>query len=52
MKDVDWRRLKPPGSCYKCNTPLEPEERICCNCIDSTDGRNQHFWKIKDEDDG
>ena len=35
--------------CY-CGIEIDEEDRVCCLCVDDTDGRNQHFWKIKDED--
>lgn len=34
------------GYCKRCKVPLDPDEWICCTCIDNTDGRNQHFWQI------
>ena len=37
------------NNCYKCGTEIDEEDTICCNCIDNTDGRNQFFWKIKNE---
>ena len=37
------------SKCYKCDTVIDAEDHICCNCIDGTDGRNQHFWQIKNE---
>ena len=37
------------NTCYKCDAEIDEEDIVCCNCIDNTDGRNQHFWKIKDE---
>ena len=33
-----------------CGIEIDKEDRVCCLCVDDTDGRNQHFWKIKDED--
>ena len=42
-------KTKEKNSCYKCDIEIDEEDTICCNCIDDTDGRNQHFWKIKDE---
>ena len=39
------------NTCY-CGVEIDEEDTVCCDCIDNTDGRNQHFWKIKDEDDG
>ena len=32
-----------------CGIEIDKEDRVCCLCVDDTDGRNQHFWKIKDE---
>ena len=32
-----------------CGIEIDEEDRVCCLCVDDTDGRNQHFWKIKDE---
>ena len=37
------------NKCYKCDAIIDPEDTICCNCIDNTEGRNQHFWQIKRE---
>tara|TARA_Y100001973_G_C5079900_1_gene271950 strand:+ start:39 stop:176 length:138 start_codon:yes stop_codon:yes gene_type:complete len=39
------------NKCYKCEIEIDEEDTICCNCIDSTYGRNQHFWNIKNETD-
>jgi hypothetical protein len=39
------------NACYKCDAEIDEEDIICCNCIDNTDGRNQHFWQIKNEND-
>ena len=35
--------------CIKCDTEIDEEDYICCNCIDDTDGRNQNFFNIKKE---
>ena len=35
--------------CYKCGIGIDKEDTICCICIDNTEGRNQHFWQIKEE---
>ena len=37
------------NTCYKCDAEIDEEDTICCNCIDNTEGRNQHFWQIKEE---
>ena len=37
------------NKCYKCDTVIDEEDEICCNCIDNTYGRSQHFWQIKKE---
>lgn len=37
------------NTCYKCDIEIDEQDTICCNCIDDTDGRNQHFWQIKKE---
>ena len=37
------------NQCYKCDVEIDDEDTVCCNCIDSTDGRSQNFWKIKNE---
>ncbi len=37
------------NKCYKCNLEIDDEDVVCCNCIDNTQGRNQHFFKIKEE---
>lgn len=34
------------NKCYKCGIEVDDEDFLCCNCIDNTDGRNQHFWQI------
>ena len=39
------------NTCYKCGIVIDEEDIVCCNCIDNTEGRNQHFWQIKDEED-
>ena len=39
------------NKCYKCEIEIDEEDTICCNCIDNTYGRNQHFWNIKNEID-
>ena len=39
------------NACY-CGIEIDEEDTVWGKGIDSTDGRNQHFWKIKDEDDG
>tara|TARA_R100001530_G_C4178270_1_gene118692 strand:- start:204 stop:386 length:183 start_codon:yes stop_codon:yes gene_type:complete len=39
------------NTCYKCDIEIDEEDIICCNCIDNTDGRNQHFWQIKREEE-
>ena len=28
---------------------IDDEDVVCCNCIDNTEGRNQNFFKIKEE---
>ena len=38
-----------PGYCEKCKALLDPDEWMCCTCIDDTVGRNQHFWQIRNE---
>ena len=37
------------NKCYKCDAEIDEEDVVCCNCIDNTDGRNEHFWQIKNE---
>ena len=37
------------GRCDKCNVVLNPNETICGTCLDSTEGREQHFFQIKKE---
>jgi predicted amidophosphoribosyltransferase len=37
------------GICEECNIEIDMGENICGNCIDDTEGRNQHFWQIKKE---
>jgi len=37
------------NKCYKCDTEIDKEDVVCCNCIDNTDGRNEHLWQIKNE---
>ena len=37
------------NKCYKCDIEIDEEDIVCCNCIDNTDGRNEHFWQIKNE---
>ena len=37
------------NTCYKCGIEIDEEDIICCNCIDNTEGRNQHLWQIKKE---
>jgi hypothetical protein len=39
----------PLSTCYKCEAVIDEDDVICCLCIDDTDGRNQHFWDIKNE---
>jgi len=39
----------PLSTCYKCEAEIDEDDIICCLCIDDTDGRNQHFWDIKNE---
>ena len=39
------------NTCYKCGIVIDEEDIVCCNCIDNTEGRNQHFWQIIDEED-
>ena len=48
-KGRNTMKNEPPGHCYKCNVLLDPGEKVCGTCQDDTDGRNQHFWQIKDE---
>ena len=36
-------------ACDECGIEIDEEDVVCCNCIDSTDGRSQHFWNIKNE---
>ena len=53
MKEVEeaLQEAIAENTCYKCDIEIDEEDTICCNCIDDTDGRNQHFWKIKDEEE-
>ena len=34
------------NTCYKCGIEIDEGDTVCCNCIDNTEGRNQHFWQI------
>tara|TARA_R100000152_G_C6781873_1_gene217444 strand:+ start:5567 stop:5713 length:147 start_codon:yes stop_codon:yes gene_type:complete len=38
------------NTCYKCDAEIDKDDRICCLCIDNTDGRNEFFWNIKNEE--
>lgn len=35
--------------CRNCNVKLEPDDTLCCTCVDDTEGRTQHFFQIKYE---
>ena len=37
------------NNCYKCDTEIDEDDVICCNCQDNTDGRNHHIWNNKNE---
>ncbi len=41
--------LKEKNTCYKCNVEIDPDDKICGACQDDTDGRNQHFFQIRNE---
>ena len=42
-------RIKAINTCYKCNVEIDMGDRICGLCQDNTDGRNGHFFQIKNE---
>ena len=42
-------RIKEINTCYICNVEIDMGDRICGTCQDDTDGRNQHFFQIKNE---
>ena len=42
-------RIKEINTCYKCNVEIDMGDRICGSCQDNTDGRNSHFFQIKNE---
>tara|TARA_R110002051_G_scaffold144825_1_gene217770 strand:+ start:907 stop:1344 length:438 start_codon:yes stop_codon:yes gene_type:complete len=42
-------RIKEINTCYKCNVEIDLGDIICGVCQDNTDGRNQHFFQIKNE---
>ena len=39
------------NTCRNCDAEIDEEDKVCCNCIDNTVGKNQHFWQIKYESD-
>ena len=44
-------RIKEINTCYKCNVEIDKGDIICGTCQDNTDGRNQHFFQIRHEND-
>ena len=42
-------KSKCESKCEKCGVELDEGENICCTCLDDTEGRNHHFWNIKNE---
>ena len=49
LKEYNERAIDDSNRCVECNVALSHGERLCCTCRDNTEGRNDHFFQIKNE---